>query len=345
MSSTLNNDILIQSDLNYDALKDSVAIPSIDLSLFPVPDFTTNPVPTPTTVTNTLLTDKNVDGTGCFDNLMTSISKHLTNEFKEGRIEQDKFGDIYSQNMIQAMSIASQYVLNSVTTNYQNQLLKKQLEQQEINNVTAKVQLEITKLNASRARYEALTANTNYAISKQQLANTNADYLLKIKQLALSDKELELKDKNILLTQEQIDTAILNQASITKNNLILDKNLLKLDEEIDLLQSEDLIKTQQIELVKQQVDTERAKTKNTTSTGATIVGVLGKEKDLKDAQMILYERQQDAYVVDSKAKVGMMFKEVYAINKSADPGTTVPSSLNDSNINEVVNAMRSAVDI
>ncbi|MCL5444413.1 hypothetical protein M3M44_09180, partial [Lactobacillus johnsonii] len=62
---------------------------------------------------------------------MTSISKHLTNEFEEGRIEQDKFGDIYSQNMIQAMSIASQYVLNSVTTNYQNQLLKKQLEQQE----------------------------------------------------------------------------------------------------------------------------------------------------------------------------------------------------------------------
>lgn len=296
MSSTLNNDILIQSDLNYDALKDTVSVPSVDLSLFPVPNFNSNPVPIPITVTNTLLTDKNVDGTGCFDNLMTSISRHLTNEFEEGRIEQDKFGDIYSQNMIQAMSIASQFVLNTVTTNYQNQLLKKQLEQQEINNVTAKVQLEITKLNATRARYEALTANTNYAISKQQLANTNADYLFKIKQLALSDKDIELK-------------------------------------------------TQQIELAKQQVDTERAKTKNTTSTGSTITGLLGKEKDLKDAQITLYERQQDAYVVDNKTKVGMMFKEVYAINKSSDPGTTVPSSLNDSNINAVVNAMRNAVNI
>ena len=345
MSSTLNNDIIIQSDLNYDALKDTVSIPSVDLSLFPVPNFTSNPVPTPTTVTNTLLTDKNVDGTGCFDNLMTSISKHLTNEFEEGRIEQDKFGDIYSQNMIQAMSIASQFVLNTVTTNYQNQLLKKQLEQQEITNVTAKVQLEITKLNASRARYEALTANTNYAISKQQLANTNADYLLKIKQLALSDKDIELKTQQIRLATEQVDTEVLNQTSLTKNHLILDKNLLKLDEEIDLLQTQDLIQGQQVELAKQQVDTERAKTKNTTSTGSTITGVLGKEKDLKDAQITLYERQQDAYVVDSKAKIGMMFKDVYAINKSSDAGTTVPSSLSDSNINAVVTAMRSAVDI
>jgi hypothetical protein len=282
MSSTLNNDILIQSDLNYDALNDNTVVPTVDLSLFSVPNFNSNPVPNPTTVTNTLLTDKNVNGTGCFDNLMTSISKHLTNEFEEGRIEQDKFGDIYSQNMIQAMSIASQYVLNSVTTNYQNQLLKKQLEQQEINNIIAKVQLETTKTTATRARFEALTANANFTIAKQQLAVVNADYLFKLKQ--------------ILLVTEQIDT-------------------------------------------------ERAKTKNTTATGSTITGILGKEKDLKDSQISLYEQQQNAYIVDSKAKIGMMFKDIYSINKSSDPGTTVPTSLNDANINEVVTAMRNAVDL
>lgn len=282
MSSTLNNDILIQSAVNFDALKDSFSIPVVDLTLFSVPNFSTNPVPNPTTVTNTLLTDKNVDGTGCFDNLMTSISKHLTKEFDEGRIEQDKFGDIYSQTIIQAMSIASQFVLNTVTTNYQNQLLKKQIEQQEINNVIAKVQLETSKLNASRARYEALIANTNYAIAKEQLSTTNADYLLKLKQL---------------------------------------------------------------DIAQEQIDTERAKTKDTTSYGSPITGILGKEKNLKDAQINLYDKQQNAYVVDTKAKVGMMFKDVYAINKSADPGTTVPTSLNDSNINSVVTALRTAAGI
>lgn len=218
----LDSSIVTQANANFNGLKDNFVVPSVDLSGYNVPDFVTNPVVEPEEITIDSLTDTFVDGSGAFDKLMTSVSNHLQNQVDEGNLEKDQFAKVYSEVMIQAMNIAVQFVLGKATSNYQNQLIKKQIEQQEIQNQTTKIQLEISKLNASIAVFNAENASAQFALTKQQLAVSNADYFIKAQQIeteraktvdTLSDgttavagivgKEKLLKDAQINLYTEQ----------------------------------------------------------------------------------------------------------------------------------------------
>lgn len=90
---------------------------------------------------------------------------------------------------------------------------------------------------------------------------------------------------------------------------------------------------EQILMVKEQKEAQRAQTLNTRTDGTTVVGVLGKQKDLYSQQITSYQR-------DSEAKVGKMFLDGWLTQKTIDEGLTAPTQLQNTAINNVLDKVR-----
>lgn len=91
----------------------------------------------------------------------------------------------------------------------------------------------------------------------------------------------------------------------------------------------------QIDLLAEQKEAERSKTLNTRTDGTTIVGSVGKQKDL-------YTQQIDSFIKDAKFKTAKMYLDGWITQKTLDEGLTAPSELTNTEINEVLVANRTA---
>ena len=81
----------------------------------------------------------------------------------------------------------------------------------------------------------------------------------------------------------------------------------------------------------------RAKTMDTRSDGTTpVAGMMGKQNELYDQQISSYKRSDEA-------KVAKMYLDSWITQKSMDEGLTPPSSLTDSNINAVLQSLRTSI--
>ncbi|ANJ20802.1 virion structural protein [Roseobacter phage RD-1410W1-01] len=90
----------------------------------------------------------------------------------------------------------------------------------------------------------------------------------------------------------------------------------------------------QIDLTTEQRESERAKTLDTRTDGATVEGSVGKQKDL-------YDQQIDSFVKDSQHKTAKMYLDSWITQKTLDEGLTAPTQLTNNEINEVLAAVRS----
>jgi hypothetical protein len=81
-----------------------------------------------------------------------------------------------------------------------------------------------------------------------------------------------------------------------------------------------LLTTEQRKLVSEQMETQRANTLNTRTDGATVVGSVGKQKDLYAEQIISYQK-------DVKIKTGQIFASLWSAVKTIDDGTSVPDQI------------------
>lgn len=97
----------------------------------------------------------------------------------------------------------------------------------------------------------------------------------------------------------------------------------------------DFVLPVQLDLVKEQRESERSKTLNTRTDGAVIVGSVGKQKDL-------YTQQIDSFIKDAKFKTTKMYLDGWITQKTLDEGLTAPTELTNSEINEVMLANRTA---
>lgn len=91
----------------------------------------------------------------------------------------------------------------------------------------------------------------------------------------------------------------------------------------------------QIALLIEQKEAERSKTLNTRTDGTTIVGSVGKQKDL-------YTQQIDSFIKDAKFKTAKMYLDGWITQKTLDEALTAPSELTNIEINEVLVANRTA---
>lgn len=89
----------------------------------------------------------------------------------------------------------------------------------------------------------------------------------------------------------------------------------------------------QLDLVKEQREAERSKTLNTRTDGQTVVGSVGKQKDL-------YTQQIDSFIKDAKYKTAKMYLDNWITQKTLDEGLSPPTELTTSNAGTVLAANR-----
>ena len=91
--------------------------------------------------------------------------------------------------------------------------------------------------------------------------------------------------------------------------------------------------TRQVALTGEQTESERAKTLDVRTDGATVVGSVGKQKDL-------YTQQIDSFVKDSQHKTAKMYLDAWVTQKTLDEGLNAPTQLTNNEINEVLTNVR-----
>lgn len=91
---------------------------------------------------------------------------------------------------------------------------------------------------------------------------------------------------------------------------------------------------QQLKLLTEQTEVQRAQTMNTRTDGATVVGVMGKQKDLYSQQVTSYQR-------DAEMKIGKLFSDAWITQKTIDEGTLAPANFTNANIDAVLTSLRS----
>ena len=215
-------------------------------------------------LTNESLTTREVGGSGVFDALMESASKHLKAEFKENRITGGEYTKAYIATLEACMGNAVQFLLGRDSAYFQAALAQVQAVTARVGIATAKAQFVLTKI-------QALGAKSDYALTKLRLSTEGEGYCAaKFNVEQMLPKQLEQLNAQVDLTHAQ-------QAQTTAQTALVNE---------------------QTNTQKEQTEVARAQTMETRSDSLPIKGSIGKQKELYDQQITSYQR--DAEVKASK---------------------------------------------
>lgn len=222
-------------------------------------------------ITNESLTTRQVGGAGVFDALMESSSKHLKQEYKEGRITGGEYTKAYIATLEACMGNAVQFLLGRDNAFWQAALAQ-------IQAVTARVGLNTAKAQYVLAKAQALTAKADFGLTKLKLSTESETYCA-----ALFNAEQTLP--------------------------------------------------QQLKLLVEQTEAQRAQTLDNRTDGAAIKGTLGKQKDLCAQQITSYQR-------DAEVKAAKMYSDAWITQKTIDEGLNPPNSFTNAVVDEVMNTVK-----
>lgn len=169
------------------------------------------------------LTSREVNGSGVFDALMESYSKHIKIEHEKGRITGTEYAQAYVSLVSNAMSQAIQFLMGKDQAYWQALLVQAQSKAAEIAAIQALVQLAQQKAEYQMASINVATAKADYALRKMQLANEDVKYDLAKTQ----DQIEEYRLSNIIpmeysLLQENLQMAIEQRTTVTRERAKLD---------------------------------------------------------------------------------------------------------------------------
>lgn len=94
----------------------------------------------------------------------------------------------------------------------------------------------------------------------------------------------------------------------------------------------------QFALVRENYEKVRAETMDTRSDGATVVGSIGKQKEL-------YDKQIWAYTRDAEHKAAQIFSNAWITQKGIDEGLAAPNNLQNSAVDAVLKVLRNNVNM
>ena len=232
--------------------------------------------------------DNAEDGTGVFDKLMDALEQRIQRQYDNGRITGKDFAQVYLGMVQSALSESINFTLGKQQADKQAELLTQQVLSETKNNEDGGViDLQKEKLQEEIDLVVAKTAESYEGIQASQANTLRSD---------------ELNDKKVLQTVAETAEIV---ASGLRQEAMNDKQLEKLDEEIDLLQSRDL---EQIASTLRQ-DNESTK------------------------KVLLIEAQTVGFSSDTKVKVLKQLSEGYAVGASVAGVGLLPDSFGDLTIN------------
>jgi hypothetical protein len=184
--------------------------------------------------------------------------------------------------------------------------------QQKVNLVAEKSNTNLTGLK--------IAAETNY-LGVQQ-AKTNSDKLLVDQQrsnLTLDSANIPIQgnlvNKQIDKLSEDVLASTAQRAQLTKQGLLVDAQTNKTEQErLAVLAGVTKI-NKEVEVLDQRKATEKAQTADTVD-GVAVTGVLGKQKNL-------YQAQTDGFARDAEQKLTKTFLDIWSVQRTTDEGFTV----------------------
>lgn len=148
----------------------------------------------------------------------------------------------------------------------------------------------------------------------------------------LITEQVETQRANTLDTRSDGLTPVSGVVGLQKRNLVSDADIKDYNLANTLPRQVELV-GEQIKLTEEQTESERAKTLDTRSDGATVEGSVGKQKDL-------YDQQIDSFIKDAQHKTAKMFLDSWITRKTLDIGVPVPSEFSETTVSNVFNNVR-----
>lgn len=331
--------------------------PTIDLS-----DLTFNPEEDselyvdPETITLDNLTVGTLTGTGAFDKMMAAVNVQLKKQFEAGRITGDAYALAYQNSIVAVLANATQFVLGKDQAKWQAVKAQMDARVAEIAATVARISLERERAETIRAIYNMRTSAAEYGLTKIKTANAEQEYCLIEAQVAeknytnqymlpASLAEAQHKITSLLplqteLAKEQVEAARAQTLDTRRDGITpvagligRQKEGIDLDNEIKQFTIDSTLPAQ-LNILAEQRESERAKTLDTRSDDVTAVaGSIGKQKDL-------YDQQIDSFIKDAQYRVAKMYLDSWITQKTLDEGLAAPTELTNSEINDVIEAVR-----
>lgn len=303
------------------------------------------------------LTSGEVDGSGVFDKLMSTVSKHVEHEFEENRITGAEYSTTYIAAMQSAMGYGVQFLLSRDASYWQAQ-------QAQLQAIAARVELETAKVRHALMYIEANTAEANFGLTTMRLANEDVTYdsnlfrytnLLPLEEnmttAQISGVELENIGRGIqnttatynldnLLPTQLAGLVADNTTKTYTNSNILPEQYALLKEQVsnadiegrtgeynlaNILPQQFANLQEQENLLSEQTEVQRAQTLDQRTDGAAVTGSVGKQKELYSQQITSYQR-------DSELKAAKVFSEAWTVMKTVDEGLQPPDAFSNANL-------------
>lgn len=287
------------------------------------------------------VTTGSVDGPGAFDTLMRGFRAHLMEEFDKGRITGDDYTKAYIALTESAMNQAVTFLLGKDAAYWQAQ-------NAQIQAFIARVQLEETKVRLAATQFEAATQKANYALTKMRMATESSAYCtseynltnilpqqkeMLIAQVAREQSDSQAAAFNVttMLPLQRDYLASQKQGQDTANDSAVYNLSNLLPAQLSQIQ-------QQVSMIIEQTEAQRAQTADVRGDGAAVLGVLGKQKELYSQQITSYKR-------DSELKVAKIFSDSWTVQKTIDEGLTAPNSFTNPEIEKVMLDLRAKAQL
>lgn len=264
-----------------------------------------------TRIANSELTTTTLDGTGTFDVLMRGFKAHLKEEYNQSRITGAEYTKAYTALVESAMAQGVQFLLGKDASFWQAMSAQ-------IQAITAKLQLETARVRHTTAQLEALNQEATFALTKMRLANENMQYCI------------GKFNHEQMLPAQKTGQDIANRTAVYNLDMImpLQKVGLEHSNSIALFNLQTML-PQQYELLVEQTEVQRAQTLDTRSDGITVVGAVGKQKDLYSQQIKSYQR-------DSELKAAKLFADAWTVQKTVDDGFVAPANFQNPSLDSVL---------
>ena len=296
----------------------SFEIPQIDVTgpSFQIPGGMDSELYTEVTrIANSELTTTTLDGTGTFDVLMRGFKAHLKEEYNQSRITGAEYTKAYTALVESAMAQGVQFLLGKDASFWQAMSAQ-------IQAITAKLQLETARVRHTTAQLEALNQEATFALTKMRLANENMQYCI------------GKFNHEQMLPAQKTGQDIANRTAVYNLDMImpLQKVGLEHSNSTALFNLQTML-PQQHELLVEQTEVQRAQTLDTRSDGITVVGTVGKQKDLYSQQIVSYQR-------DSELKAAKLFADAWTVQKTVDEGFVAPANFQNPSLDSVLGRIK-----
>ena len=288
------------------------------------------------------LSTATIEGTGAFDVLMRATKAHLEDEFKKGRIKGPEYSTVYLGSLDRVMQTGLAFLLSSRKESLEADLLAKQIELAGVEVQKAMVELAILEASQNKIPAEIALLQAQAGLVGQQKTNLIAEALNIPKQgLVLDAQQSHVLQQTTNLVSEELGidarTSLTNQQkdNAEKEELVLVAQECKLRAEFDLTQATKLKTDQEIDLLAQKTQTERAQT---TTLGVDLDSVIGRQKQL-------YVAQTDGFKRDAEQKAAKLLADTWSVRRTTDEGTVADATnmLNDATVGRAINKLLTGV--